>query len=65
MDYVKNLEEQLLNKNIIIEKLEHDNKVLRETLEEVLMEHSRILEYCMDIEERNDELAYKLSRFDV
>ena len=59
MDDLETLKKQLTEDVKIIKELKYKNKVLQETFEDALIEHSNLLESYLDLEEERDELARK------
>lgn len=59
MDDLETLKRQLLEDIKIIKELKYKYRVLEETFEDVLVEHSNLLESYLDLEEERDELAKK------
>lgn len=59
MDDLETLKRQLIEDVKIIKELKYKNKVLQETFEDALIEHSNLLESYLDLEEERDELAKK------
>lgn len=59
MDDLEVLKRQLLEDIKIIKELKYKYRVLEETFEDVLIEHSNLLESYLDLEEERDELAKK------
>ena len=59
MDDLETLKRQLIEDVKIIKELKYENRVLRETFEDALIEHSNLLESYLDLEEERDELAKK------
>lgn len=59
MDDLEVLKRQLLEDIKIIKELKYKYRVLEETFEDVLVEHSNLLESYLDLEEERDELAKK------
>ena len=59
MDDLETLKRQLIEDVKIIKELKYKYRVLEETFEDVLVEHSNLLESYLDLEEERDELAKK------
>ena len=59
MDDLETLKKQLIEDVKIIKELKCKNKVLQETFEDTLIEHSNLLESYLDLEEERDELVRK------
>ena len=59
MDDLEALKRQLIEDVKIIKELKYKNRVLQETFEDALIEHSNLLESYLDLEEERDELAKK------
>lgn len=59
MDDLETLKKQLIEDVKIIKELKCKNKVLQETFEDTLIEHSNLLDSYLDLEEERDELARK------
>ena len=59
MDDLEALKRQLIEDAKIIKELKYKNRVLQETFEDALIEHSNLLESYLDLEEERDELAKK------
>lgn len=59
MDDLETLKRQLIEDVKIIKELKYKNRVLQETFEDALIEHSNLLESYLDLEEERDELAKK------
>ena len=59
MDDLETLKKQLIEDVKIIKELKCKNKVLQETFEDALIEHSNLLDSYLDLEEERDELAKK------
>ena len=59
MDDLETLKKQLIEDVKIIKELKCKNKVLQETFEDTLIEHSNLLESYLDLEEDRDELVRK------
>jgi chromosome segregation ATPase len=59
MDDLETLKKQLIEDAKIIKELKCKNKVLQETFEDTLIEHSNLLDSYLDLEEERDELARK------
>ena len=59
MDDLEALKRQLIEDIKIIKELKYKYRVLEETFEDVLIEHSNLLESYLDLEEERDELAKK------
>lgn len=59
MDDLETLKRQLIEDVRIIKELKYKNRVLQETFEDALIEHSNLLESYLDLEEERDELAKK------
>ena len=59
MDDLETLKRQLIEDVKIIKELKYKNKVLQETFEDALIEHSNLLESYLDLEEERDELSKK------
>ena len=59
MDDLEVLKRQLLEDIKIIKELKYKYRILEETFEDVLVEHSNLLESYLDLEEERDELAKK------
>lgn len=62
MDDLETLKRQLIEDVKIIKELKYENRVLRETFEDALIEHSNLLESYLDLEEERDELAKKCKK---
>ncbi len=59
MDDLKSLKRQLIEDAKIIKELKYKYKVLQETFEDTLIEHSNLLESYLDLEVERDELEKK------
>lgn len=59
MDDLETLKRQLIEDVKIIKELKYKNRVLQETFEDALIEHSNLLESYLDLEEERDELVKK------
>lgn len=59
MDDLETLKKQLIEDVKIIKQLKYKNKVLQETFEDTLIEHSNLLDSYLDLEEERDELTRK------
>lgn len=59
MDDLEVLKRQLIEDVKIIKELKYKNRILQETFEDALIEHSNLLESYLDLEEERDELAKK------
>ena len=59
MDDLETLKKQLIEDVKIINELKYKNKALQETFEDVLIEHSNLLDSYLDLEKERDELARK------
>ena len=59
MDDLEALKRQLIEDVKIIKELKYKNRVLQETFEDALIEHSNLLESYLDLEEERDELSKK------
>lgn len=59
MDDLETLKRQLIEDVKIIKELKYKNRVLQETFEDALIEHSNLLESYLDLEEERDELSKK------
>ena len=59
MDDLEALKRQLIEDVKIIKELKYKNRILQETFEDALIEHSNLLESYLDLEEERDELAKK------
>lgn len=59
MDDLETLKRQLIEDVKIIKELKYKNRILQETFEDALIEHSNLLESYLDLEEERDELAKK------
>lgn len=59
MDDLKSLKRQLIEDTKIIKELKYKYRVLQETFEDTLIEHSNLLESYLDLEAERDELEKK------
>lgn len=59
MDDLETLKRQLIEDVKIIKELKYKNRILQETFEDALIEHSNLLESYLDLEEERDELSKK------
>lgn len=59
MDDLEALKRQLIEDVKIIKELKYKNRILQETFEDALIEHSNLLESYLDLEEERDELSKK------
>ena len=59
MDDLEVLKRQLIEDVKIIKELKYKNRILQETFEDALIEHSNLLESYLDLEEERDELSKK------